>query len=216
MYEAIVRKIFKEIGVNDDGNVLDFHITNTTFDDIWQNETLTTKYNKFVDYRVSMESGQPLQLFWMSILEMVELLLNMIYTLRAGDRLLLIECISLTLPYTFGYDHVNYARYLTAMLGDMLQLPEDFPDVYEEFLNGSFLAQLTSSSTFSQVETNKVIQMTLNKDTKTPGKLSVCLGWVICKTHILGKIISLCFKIWSVYVYIPSFYSYVILTKTFI
>ena len=92
MYEAIARKIFKEIGVNDDGNVLDFHITNTTFDDIWQDETLTTKYNKFVDYRVSMESGQPLQLFWMSILEMVELLLNKIYTLRAGDWLLLIEC----------------------------------------------------------------------------------------------------------------------------
>ena len=50
MYEAIVRKIFEEIAVNDDGNVLDFGITNTTFDGIWQDETLTTKYNKFVDY----------------------------------------------------------------------------------------------------------------------------------------------------------------------
>ena len=28
VYEAIVRKIFEEIGVNDDGNVLDFDITN--------------------------------------------------------------------------------------------------------------------------------------------------------------------------------------------
>ena len=57
--------------MNDDGNVFDFDITNTTFDDISQDETLTTKYNKFVDYRVSMESGQPLQRFWMSFLEMV-------------------------------------------------------------------------------------------------------------------------------------------------
>ena len=67
----IVRKIFEKKGVNDDGNVFDFNITNTTFDDISQDETLTTKYNKFVDYRVSMESGQPLQRFWMSFLEMV-------------------------------------------------------------------------------------------------------------------------------------------------
>ena len=47
-YETIVRKIFEEIGVTDDGNVLDFDV-------------------------------------------MVELLLNTIYILRAGDWLLLIE-----------------------------------------------------------------------------------------------------------------------------
>ena len=35
VYGAIVRKIFEEIGVNDDGNVLDFNITNTTFDDTY-------------------------------------------------------------------------------------------------------------------------------------------------------------------------------------
>ena len=121
-----------------------------------------------------MESGQPLQQFWISFLKMVELLLNTIYALRAGDWLLLIECIRLILPYTFGYDHLNYARYLTTMLGDMLRLPENFPDV----------AQLTSGSKFSQMETDKVIKITLNKDTNTPGKLSVYLDWIICKTHI--------------------------------
>ena len=120
------------------------------------------------------------------------------------------------LPYTFGYDHVNYAKYLIAMLGDMLRLAEDFSDVYEEFLNGNFVTQLTSDLKLSRVETDKVIEMTLNKDTKTPGKLSVYLNWIICRTHILGKIVSLCFKIRSVCVYIPSFYSYVILTKAFI
>ena len=93
----------------------------------------------------------------MSFLEMIQLLLNTIYALRAGDWLLLIECIRLILPYTFGYDHVNYARYLTAMLENMLRLAEDFPDVYKEFLNGNFVAQLTSDSKFSQVETDKVI-----------------------------------------------------------
>ena len=63
VYEAIIRKIFDGIDGNDDGNVLDFDITNTTFDDIWQDETLTTRYSKFVDYQASMKSGQPLQQF---------------------------------------------------------------------------------------------------------------------------------------------------------
>ena len=35
-------------------------------------------------------------------------------------------------------------------------------------MNGNFAAQLTDGSQFSRVETDKVIQMTLNKDTKTP------------------------------------------------
>ena len=36
-------------------------------------------------------------------------------------------------------------------------------------MNGNFAAQLTNGSQFSRVETDKVIEMTLNKDTKTPG-----------------------------------------------
>ena len=89
------------------------------------------------------------------------------------------------------------------MLGDMLRLPEDFSDVYKKF--SRFL-------TFLRVETDKVIEMTLKKEIK----LSVYLDWIICKTDILGKIISLCFKIRSVYLYVLSFYSYVILTKAFV
>ena len=137
-----------------------------------------------------METGQPLYQLWMSFLEMVELLLNTTYALRAGEWLLLLECIRLILPYTFGNDHINYARYLTAMLGDMLRLPEDFSDVYKKF--SRFL-------TISRVETDKVIEMTLKKDIKTPVKLSVYLNWIICKTDILGKIIFLCFKRLLVY-----------------
>ena len=36
-------------------------------------------------------------------------------------------------------------------------------------MNGNFAAQLTDGSQFSQVETDKVIKMTLHKDTKIPG-----------------------------------------------
>ena len=62
----------------------------------------------------------------MSFLEMVELLLNTVYAIRAGYWELLLECIRNILSYTFAYDNINYARYLSAMLGDMLQLPKIF------------------------------------------------------------------------------------------
>ena len=55
------------------------------------------------------------------------------------------------------------------MLADLLKLPEEFPNIHEEFMNGNFVAQLTDGTKFSLVETDKVIEMTLNKDTKTPG-----------------------------------------------
>ena len=48
----------------------------------------------------------------------------------------------------------------------MLQLPQRFLDMYNKFLSGKFVAQLTVGSKFSRVEMNKVIEMTPNKDTK--------------------------------------------------
>ena len=101
---------------------------------------------------------------------MVELLLATIYSIRSGGWEFLLECIRSIIPYAFAYDHINYSRYLTAMLGDMLMLPNDVPGIYEEFMKGNFAAQLTEKSKFSKIETDKVIEMTLNKDTKTPGK----------------------------------------------
>ena len=46
-------------------------------------------------------------------------------------------------------------------------------------MNSNFAAQLTDGSQFSRVETDKVIEMTLNKDAKTPGG---CTGF-----SFLGK-----------------------------
>ena len=51
----------------------------------------------------------------------------------------------------------------------MLPLENDFPEVYQRFSDGDFAAQLTNTNRFSRSETDKVIQMTINKDTKTPG-----------------------------------------------
>lgn len=50
----------------------------------------------------------------------------------------------------------------------MFSLEEQFPEVYRQYISGNFAAQL-SDGVFSRVETDKVIEMTINKDTKTLG-----------------------------------------------
>ena len=54
-------------------------------------------------------------------------------------------------------------------LGDMLQLNKGFPEIYKQVIVGNFAAQLSSDELFCRIETDKVIEMTLNEDTKTPG-----------------------------------------------
>ena len=51
----------------------------------------------------------------------------------------------------------------------MLILEDDFPETYEEFVVANFAVQLSNDGRFSRTEPDKVIEMTLNCDIKTPG-----------------------------------------------
>ena len=55
------------------------------------------------------------------------------------------------------------------MFSEMLTLENDFPEIYEEFVAGNFAVQLNNDGRFSRTEPDKVIEMTLNRDTKTLG-----------------------------------------------
>lgn len=179
MYEAVMMRVLEHLGI--DAAVVDdityitcMKINSFTIDVALADEKLQSLYNKFLDVKTqTSEEGYSLQQFWISFLDMVELLLNTIYSFQSGNWELLLECIRRILPFAFAYDNLNYARYLTGMLGEMLQLPTEFPEVYEQFMRGNFAAQLSDNSRFSRTETDKVIEMTLNKDTKTPGVVLV-------------------------------------------
>ena len=78
------------------------------------------------------------------------------------------ECAREIIPYCFANSNVKYARYLTNFLVNVLALENDFLKVYQSFSDGDFAAKLTNTNRFSRSKTNKVIEMTINKDTKTP------------------------------------------------
>ena len=179
MYEALMRILIKHM--EDENDEMDIHshikdaeittVTHENVEHLIESSKSQELYKNFTDLKSNMSNvndGNTLQAFWISYIEMVDLLLNTIYSVRSGKWELLLECVRDIIPYAFAYDNLNYARYLTGMLGDMLSLPTDFPEVYEEFIQAKFAAQLTNNK-FSKSETDKVIEMTLNNDTKTSG-----------------------------------------------
>ena len=121
------------------------------YEEFKESEELQNIFHHYLDLKVEWnESDFTLPKFWLSFIHMVDLLLNTIFACRAGKWDLLLECIRQVIPYAFAYDHVNYARYLTIMLGDMLSLEEKFPEIYHQCVSGHFTAQL-SEHVFSKV-----------------------------------------------------------------
>ena len=114
------------------------------------------------------DSGELVK-FWLTFIDMATVLLNTIYATRSGNWDLLIESLREMILFTFSYDRIHYARYLTVMVAEMTNLEFTNLDIYVEFQKGNFSVQLNEDRNFLRTEPGKTIEMTLNKDTKTPG-----------------------------------------------
>ena len=114
-------------------------------------------------------NGSDLSKFWLSYLELCELLLNLIFATRSGNWKLYLACIEEVIPWTFAYDRQNYARYLIPFLNDMQSLANKMPEVQNAFENGEFSVQMGDKNPFGRNEADKTIENTINRDCKTGG-----------------------------------------------
>ena len=174
-YETLIRLII--IQMEWDGNEIIQaaketceNVQKDNYHNIQESGEFQAVLTKFLDLKEEWNTSQHGMIkFWLSCIDMIEILLNTIYSVRSGNWTMFVECTREIIPYCFAYNNVNYARYLTNFLGDMLALDVDFPEIHERFESGDFSAQLSDANVFSRCETDKVIEMTINKDTKTPG-----------------------------------------------
>jgi len=67
------------------------------------------------------ENGK-LSEFWVSYLDLVDIMLAMIRVSREGDCDLHLSSIRNPIPWCFAYDNINYARYLSSYLSEMSHL----------------------------------------------------------------------------------------------
>ena len=119
-----------------------------------------------------LDNGE-LSEFWMSYIDMIEhVILGLLCASREGNWNLHINGIRALIPWCFAYDKVNYARYLSAYFAQMTNLPETNPDVHRAFQQGQFSVQRSSNNPFGRIPIDQTIEVTVNKDTQTPGGTS--------------------------------------------
>ena len=106
--------------------------------------------------------------FWDTYIEMVQLLLQFIRAERDGCWELHLATVSRMAPCFYAMDRTNYSRWLPVYLLDMHQLPQKFPEVYEEFLKGNH-AVSRSTQPYSRVWTDMTLEQSINLDSKKRG-----------------------------------------------
>lgn len=186
MYEALMRLVWKGFLPWIEENHKDskasingfFHDLEEMYDNVCEEEfkrNMTS--DSFAEFAKMFElymdflrqSNGKLSQFWMSYIDMIEILLGMLRASREGNWELHVSSIRRMIPWCFAYDHLNYARYLSAYLSEMSHLEEEHPDVLAYFRSGGFSVQLGDKNPFGRVPVDQTCEETVNKDTQTPG-----------------------------------------------
>ena len=114
------------------------------------------------------DSG-PLAAFWMTYIEMIEILLGLLRADREGDWCLHLSCIRDMIPWCFAMDKINYLMYLPVYYAQMSRLHETCPHLHAHFQIGGFSVQLRNTNPFAKIAVDQTTEETVNKDTQTSG-----------------------------------------------
>ena len=85
----------------------------------------------------------PQFLYWATVLDFELVCLQPVRAIQEADFSLYLKAVRELLPWMFALDSCNYARSLSVHYRDMCELPLKHPDVYAEFLSGSFVVHKT-------------------------------------------------------------------------
>ena len=143
VYEALISELIECLVSNDVEISLPKLSTGELTTDVFHDFIASSEFGKFkvlfdelVKKFSDSSDGNHLRKFWLSYIDMVELLLNILFSVRSGNWDLYLICLQNVVVYTFVYDNYNYARYLTAMLGTMLDIENTHPFVFDHFKKG--------------------------------------------------------------------------------
>lgn len=107
-------------------------------------------HEDFKIWKEKKEGEFPQFQYWSLILKLQCIVLMFVRSIRSGDFELYKRTINNLLPWFFAFDHVNYARWLSVHLCDMLQLQETNQDIFQHFNEGHFVVS-KSKRAFSTI-----------------------------------------------------------------
>jgi len=97
----------------------------------------------FEDWCHEKENSSPQFLYWATVLDLELSILIYVRSLREGDFIMYLDALTEIVPWFFALDHINYARWIPVHLRDMAELPQQHPEIYNEFKAGHFTVQKT-------------------------------------------------------------------------
>ena len=109
-------------------------------------------YEKLYDFQDEVCEKSEMRRFCQSFLSMMGNLLSFLYAARTGNWKLYVESINMLLPWTFAFDRHNCARYLMYHYTEMINLEENHPSIYQEFMEGNFSVQGSDNNPFRKLE----------------------------------------------------------------
>ena len=140
---SVVNKTLKKFQEN---------IWNVNLDEFLNNHPCSKILERVTKYMEVLRVGSgDLAAFWMSYVDLVDLLLGLIRTSREGNWLLHLHSITSLIPWCFDYDRQNYARYLPNYYAEMTRLAEVHPNTFEHFQNGCFSVQIGDCNPFGRI-----------------------------------------------------------------
>ena len=113
---------------------------------------------------------------------------------RLGDWLLHVNTVKKLLPIFNIFDRINYTRWCSLYIQDILKLPDTKPELYEKFLSGQFTVN-RSSIPFTSVGTDQALEQTINRSQKSS---SGTIGFTQKKEYVAAwnlnhhEILSVC------------------------
>ena len=119
--------------------------------------------------QILRDTNGTLSRFWMSYIDLVIILLNLIRASREGNWYLHLSSIKEMIPWCFAYSRINYSRYLPWYYRQMQSLPLTHPELHNYLMNGGFSCQIGMKNTFGRIPMDQTIEETINKDTQTAG-----------------------------------------------
>ena len=92
---------------------------------------------------------------------------------REGDWNFHLHSVQCILPFFALFGCVNYLRWCSLYLVDMLHLPETAPRIYQAFLQCQFVVKRTPGK-FKAVAADQSLEQTINRSQKSSGGIIGC------------------------------------------
>ena len=133
-------------------------------------QSFSALFDTYDEFEIKIRNGDfgPKTMFWQSYLDMVQILLDFVKSIRLPDCNLHIQSTERMLIWIHPYDRINYARHFSYYWYSQQKNQNKFPVIYQQFPQGNFSMQHTKGEC-NMLLPDQVIEQTINKDQKGPG-----------------------------------------------